>query len=143
MDTNLKWDEIKEGFDKYVSIAEEKLPIGALNPVRDAMNKFEEKVKSNNVSEDDIDHIERGVQTALILADEVSLGGGPSVAKILFEMIQCGLMTEEDIAKSFPDSIVALVHGEQKVDEFYRRRVGVENENFRKLLMSLAACFFN
>ena len=138
MDTNLKWDEIKEGFDKYVSIAEEKLPIGALNPVRDAMNKFEEKVKSNNVSEDDIDHIERGVQTALILADEVSLGGGPSVAKILFEMIQCGLMTEEEIAKSFPDSIVALVHGEQKVDEFYRRRVGVENENFRKLLMSLA-----
>lgn len=138
MDTNLKWDEIKEGFDKYVSIAEEKLPIGALNPVRDAMNKFEEKVKSNDVSEDDIDHIERGVQTALILADEVSLGGGPSVAKILFEMIQCGLMTEEDIAKSFPDSIVALVHGEQKVDEFYRRRVGVENENFRKLLMSLA-----
>lgn len=138
MDTNLKWDEIKIGFDKYVSIAEEKLPIGALNPVRDAMNKFEEKVKSNNVSEDDIDHIERGVQTALILADEVSLGGGPSVAKILFEMIQCGLMTEEDIAKSFPDSIVALVHGEQKVDEFYRRRVGVENENFRKLLMSLA-----
>ncbi len=138
MDTNLKWDEIKKGFDKYVSIAEEKLPIGALNPVRDAMNKFEEKVKSNNVSEDDIDHIERGVQTALILADEVSLGGGPSVAKILFEMIQCGLMTEEEIAKSFPDSIVALVHGEQKVDEFYRRRVGVENENFRKLLMSLA-----
>lgn len=138
MDTNLKWDEIKKGFDKYVSIAEEKLPIGALNPVRDAMNKFEEKVKSNNVSEDDIDHIERGVQTALILADEVSLGGGPSVAKILFEMIQCGLMTDEDIAKSFPDSIVALVHGEQKVDEFYRRRVGVENENFRKLLMSLA-----
>lgn len=138
MDTNLKWDEIKEGFDKYVSIAEEKLPIGALNPVRDAMNKFEEKVKSNDVSEDDIDHIERGVQTALILADEVSLGGGPSVAKILFEMIQCELMTEEDIAKSFPDSIVALVHGEQKVDEFYRRRVGVENENFRKLLMSLA-----
>ena len=49
MDTNLKWNEIKEGFDKYVSIAEEKLPIGALNPVRDAMNKFEEKVKSNNV----------------------------------------------------------------------------------------------
>lgn len=138
MDTNLKWDEIKEGFDKYVSIAEEKLPIGALNPVYDAMNKFEEKVKSNDVSEDDIDHIERGVQTALILADEVSLGGGPSVAKILFEMIQCGLMTEEDIVKSFPDSIVALVHGEQKVDEFYRRRVGVENENFRKLLMSLA-----
>ena len=138
MDTNLKWDEIKIGFDKYVSIAEEKLPIGALNPVRDAMNKFEEKVKSNNVSEDDIDHIERGVQTALILADEVSLGGGPSVAKILFEMIQCGLITEEEIAKSVPDSIVALVHGEQKVDEFYRRRVGVENENFRKLLMSLA-----
>lgn len=138
MDTNLKWDEIKEGFDKYVSIAEEKLPIGALNPVRDAMNKFEEKVKSNDVSEDDIDHIERGVQTALILADEVSLGGGPSVAKILFEMIQCGLMTESEIANSFPDSIVGLVHGEQKVDEFYRRRVGVENENFRKLLMSLA-----
>ncbi|MEE1083799.1 MAG: RelA/SpoT family protein [Paludibacteraceae bacterium] len=138
MDTNLKWDEIKIGFDKYVSIAEEKLPIGALNPVRDAMTRFEERVKSNEVSEDDIDHIERGVQTALILADEVSLGGGPSVAKILFEMIQCGLITEEEIAKSFPDSIVALVHGEQKVDEFYRRRVGVENENFRKLLMSLA-----
>lgn len=138
MDTNLKWDEIKASFDKYVSIAEEKLPIGALNPVRDAMIVFDEKVKSNNVSEDDIDHMERGVQTALILADEVSLGGGPSVAKILFEMIQCGLMTETDIAKSFPDSIVALVHGEQKVDEFYRRRVGVENENFRKLLMSLA-----
>lgn len=138
MDTNLKWDEIKIGFDKYVSIAEEKLPIGALNPVRDAMTRFEERVKSNEVSEDDIDHIERGVQTALILADEVSLGGGPSVAKILFEMIQCGLITEEEITKSFPDSIVALVHGEQKVDEFYRRRVGVENENFRKLLMSLA-----
>lgn len=138
MDTNLKWDEIKIGFDKYVSIAEEKLPIGALNPVRDAMTRFEERVKSNEASEDDIDHIERGVQTALILADEVSLGGGPSVAKILFEMIQCGLITEEEIAKSFPDSIVALVHGEQKVDEFYRRRVGVENENFRKLLMSLA-----
>lgn len=138
MDTNLKLDEIKIGFDKYVSIAEEKLPIGALNPVRDAMTRFEERVKSNEVSEDDIDHIERGVQTALILADEVSLGGGPSVAKILFEMIQCGLITEEEIAKSFPDSIVALVHGEQKVDEFYRRRVGVENENFRKLLMSLA-----
>jgi len=138
MDTNLKWDEIKASFDKYVSIAEEKLPIGALNPVRDAMIVFDEKVKSNNVSEDDIDHMERGVQTALILADEVSLGGGPSVAKILFEMIQCGLMTEADVAKSFPDSIVALVHGEQKVDEFYRRRVGVENENFRKLLMSLA-----
>ncbi|MBR5208597.1 MAG: bifunctional (p)ppGpp synthetase/guanosine-3',5'-bis(diphosphate) 3'-pyrophosphohydrolase [Paludibacteraceae bacterium] len=102
------------------------------------MTRFEERVKSNEVSEDDIDHIERGVQTALILADEVSLGGGPSVAKILFEMIQCGLITEEEIAKSFPDSIVALVHGEQKVDEFYRRRVGVENENFRKLLMSLA-----
>ena len=138
MDTNLKWDEIKIGFDKYVSIAEEKLPIGALNPVREAMTRFEERVKSNEVSEDDIDHIERGVQTALILADEVSLGGGPSVAKILFEMIQCGLITEAEIAKTFPDSIVALVHGEQKVDEFYRRRVGVENENFRKLLMSLA-----
>lgn len=138
MDTNLKWDEIKASFDKYASIAEEKLPIGALNPVRDAMIVFDEKVKSNNVSEDDVDHMERGVQTALILADEVSLGGGPSVAKILFEMIQCGLMTEADVAKSFPDSIVALVHGEQKVDEFYRRRVGVENENFRKLLMSLA-----
>ncbi|MBQ0155883.1 MAG: bifunctional (p)ppGpp synthetase/guanosine-3',5'-bis(diphosphate) 3'-pyrophosphohydrolase [Bacteroidales bacterium] len=138
MDTNLKWDEIKTSFDKYVSIAEEKLPIGALNPVRDAMIVFDEKVKSNNVSEDDVDHMERGVQTALILADEVSLGGGPSVAKILFEMIKCGLMTEADVAKSFPDSIVALVHGEQKVDEFYRRRVGVENENFRKLLMSLA-----
>lgn len=138
MDTNLKWDEIKAGFDKYVSIAEEKLPIGALNPVCDAMNKFEEKIKSNSISEDEIDHIERGVHTALILADEVSLGGGPSVAKILFEMIQAGLTTEAEIAKSFPDSIVALVHGQQKVDEFYRRRLGVENENFRKLLMSLA-----
>lgn len=138
MDTNLKWDEIKAGFDKYVSIAEEKLPIGALNPVCEAMSRLEEKINSNNISEDEFDHIERGVQTALILADEVSLGGGPSVAKILFEMIQSGLMTEAEIAKSFPDSIIALVHGQQKVDEFYRRRLGVENENFRKLLMSLA-----
>lgn len=82
----MKWDEIKVSFDKYVSIAEEKLPIGALNPVRDAMIVFDEKVKSNNVSEDDVDHMERGVQTALILADEVSLGGGPSVALSLIHI---------------------------------------------------------
>lgn len=78
-----------------------------------------------------------GLQTAKIAVEEIGLRRDGVLAVIVYSC-NSQLMTKDEIANMFGESVSHIIHGLQKVQQLYVKSPAVESENFRNLLISFA-----
>ena len=77
-------------------------------------------------------------QVATIVADEIGLGRASIIGALLYENIEAGGLSIDEIEVAFGGQIKAICEGLSKVCELYDKHASIEGENFRKLLFTLA-----
>ena len=85
-----------------------------------------------------LDKMLKAVSTALILVEDANLGKVAVMSKIIYEAVESGFCTYEEVQAKFPQQVTVIVDGLIKAHELYRKHKFVETENFRKLLLVLA-----
>ncbi|MBQ1969592.1 MAG: bifunctional (p)ppGpp synthetase/guanosine-3',5'-bis(diphosphate) 3'-pyrophosphohydrolase, partial [Paludibacteraceae bacterium] len=85
-----------------------------------------------------LDKMLKAVSTALILVEDANLGKVAVMSKIIYEAVEAGFCTYEEVQAKFPQQVTVIVDGLIKAHELYRKHKFVETENFRKLLLVLA-----
>ncbi len=81
----------------------------------------------------------KSLRMSIIAHREVGLGQHPIVAILLYNCALKEGITIDAIREHYGDSIAMLVDGLARAYSLYEKDVAVENDNFRKLLMSIAA----
>lgn len=79
-----------------------------------------------------------GLATCSTLCSMVSPDRNMCLTVLLEPMVGSGFIAENIIAADWGDDVARLVHGRLKVADLYGRHSKVENENFRKLLLTFA-----
>lgn len=79
-----------------------------------------------------------GLQTAMIVVEEIGLRRDAVLAIMLHPSIEDGFLTIEEVRKQFGESVARILHGLQRIAELYKKNPVVESENFRNLLLSFA-----
>jgi len=89
-----------------------------------------------------------GLQTALLVVDEIGLKRDAVVAILLDPSIEAGVLTIDEAGTQYGISVARILHGLQRIEELYKRNpvissersnfVRSQGENFRNLLLSFA-----
>ena len=79
-----------------------------------------------------------GLQTALIMVDEIGLKRDSVVAVLLHPSVAEGHLTVADVETKYGESVARILHGLMRIQELYKKNPVVESENFRNLLLSFA-----
>ena len=79
-----------------------------------------------------------GLQTALIVVEEIGLRRDAVLAIMLHPSVEDGFLTIDDVRQQFGESVARILHGLQRIAELYKKNPVVESENFRNLLLSFA-----
>ena len=79
-----------------------------------------------------------GLQTALIVVEEIGLRRDAVLAIMLHPSVEDGFLTIDDVRQQFGESVARILHGLQRIAELYKKDPVVESENFRNLLLSFA-----
>ena len=85
-----------------------------------------------------LEALAKSMRTAMIAHREISLGHHSIEAILLYTLIYKTGTPISYVAENYGDTTAMLVEGLTKVYDLYNRRVAVESENFRKLLISFA-----
>ena len=80
----------------------------------------------------------RGMQTALILSEDIGLKRASVLSVLLLPSVQKGQLEIAEVEKEFGSDVGGILHGLIKTGELYAKNASVETENFRKLLLSFA-----
>ncbi|MBI9068999.1 MAG: bifunctional (p)ppGpp synthetase/guanosine-3',5'-bis(diphosphate) 3'-pyrophosphohydrolase [Salinivirgaceae bacterium] len=78
------------------------------------------------------------IAVAKICTDEIGLGTKSIVSALLHDVVEDTDMTVEDIELQFGDKISSIVDGLTKISGVFLNRSGMQAENFRKILMTMA-----
>lgn len=78
------------------------------------------------------------IAVAKIATDEIGLGTKSIVSSLLHDVVEDTDMTIEDIELQFGEKIALLVDGLTKISGVFINRSGLQAENFRKILMTMA-----
>ena len=79
-----------------------------------------------------------GLQTAMIVVNEIGLKRDAVIAILLHPSIADGFTTIDDVRRDFGDSVAHILNGLLRIAELYAKNPVVESENFRNLLLSFA-----
>ena len=85
-----------------------------------------------------INPVIRTLNTAVLLHDNIALDRNMTIAVLTYNLCRNGFITEAELASSFGDDVAKLVHGLIKISQLYKKQAAVEDENFRKLLVTFA-----
>ncbi len=85
-----------------------------------------------------LDALAKSMRTAMIAHREISLGHHSIEAILLYTLIYKTSTPIAYVEENYGKTTALLVEGLTKVYDLYNRRVAVESENFRKLLISFA-----
>jgi len=79
-----------------------------------------------------------GLETALLVADEIGLRRDAVLAILLRPVTDAGMLTIDDVTATFGPSVGQILHGLRRIQELYKKNPVIESENFRNLLLSFA-----
>lgn len=79
-----------------------------------------------------------GLQTAMIVVEEIGLRRDAVMAIMLHPSVEDGFITIEGVKAQFGESVARILHGLQRIAELYKKNPVIESENFRNLLLSFA-----
>lgn len=135
MEKEEKKKELVSKFRQVLETAEDKFSPEEIKKLRSIFQNTE-RVES---PESALDSMLRAVSTALILEQEVNLGKQVVVAKIMFEAIRSGFITQEEANKQTDELTAKLIDGLVKTEELSNQHnTSFESDNFRQLLLALA-----
>lgn len=80
----------------------------------------------------------RTLHTAELLHDNISPDVSMTTAVLIYNLCRNGYITEQQVVESFGDDVGKLVHGLIKISQLYKKQAAVEDENFRKLVVTFA-----
>ncbi|KAA6313045.1 GTP pyrophosphokinase, partial [termite gut metagenome] len=108
--------------------------------IRKVKKHLIEAVKHHNLSRNSfgMNPIIRGLETVLILSEEMSMKGGGLTGTMLNEIVKCNILSLESVRTEFGDDVAGIIKGLVKTSELYAKSAAVESENFRNLLFSFA-----
>ncbi|KAA6324328.1 GTP pyrophosphokinase [termite gut metagenome] len=108
--------------------------------IRKVKKHLIEAVKRHNLSRNSfgMNPIIRGLETVLILSEEMSMKGGGLTGTMLNEIVKCNILSLESVRTEFGDDVAGIIKGLVKTSELYAKSAAVESENFRNLLFSFA-----
>ena len=107
----------------------------------DKMKMHLKKIVDDNVIHRDVfglNPILFGLQTAMIVVEEIGLRRDAVMAIMLNPSVEDGLITVEEVKSQFGESVALILHGLQRIAELYKKNPVIESENFRNLLLSFA-----
>jgi len=78
------------------------------------------------------------MQTALIVSDEIGMKGSTLISIMLQNVVECGVLSVEDVKNLFGEDVETIVNGLIKTYQLYSKTPTVESENFHSLLISFA-----
>lgn len=85
-----------------------------------------------------INPVIRTLRTAELLHDNIAPDRNMTIAILVYNLCRLGHVSEKEITEMFGDDVARLVHGLIKISKIYKKQSAVEDENFRKLLVTLA-----
>lgn len=135
MEKEEKKKELVSKFRQVLEVAEDKFTPEEIKDLRSVFQHTE------NVESEDhaLDCMLRAVSTALILEQEVNLGKQVVIAKILFEAVRGGFISQNDAVKRADELSAKLLDGLVKTEELSNQHnTSFESDNFRQLLLALA-----
>jgi guanosine-3',5'-bis(diphosphate) 3'-pyrophosphohydrolase len=131
-----KRKELVTKFRQILELADDKFSPDEVKKLRDIFRQNTAKVGSE---EHAVDCMLRAVSTALILEREVNLGKPVVMAKVIFEAIRSGFISENDIAAYADPVTEKLVSGLVKTENLSSHAdTAFDTDNFRQLLLALA-----
>ena len=85
-----------------------------------------------------INPVIRTMRTAELVHDNIAPDRSMTIAVLVYNLCRNGYVTELQIADWFGGDVAKLVHGLIKISQLYKKQAAVEDENFRKLLVTFA-----
>ncbi|MGM9697849.1 MAG: RelA/SpoT family protein [Prevotella sp.] len=79
-----------------------------------------------------------GLQTAMIVVEEIGLRRDAVLAIMLHPSVEDGFITVDEVRSQFGESVARILHGLQRIADLYKKNPVIESENFRNLLLSFA-----
>lgn len=80
----------------------------------------------------------RTLRTAELIHDFIAPDRSMTIAVLIYNLCRNGHITEKEIGEWFGSDVTKLVHGLIKISQLYKKQAAVEDENFRKLLVTFA-----
>lgn len=78
------------------------------------------------------------IEVALVVVNELGLSRVAVVGALLYDAILEGSVSNEEVEKIFGKQVALITRGLVKVGELYNKNTSIENDNFRKLLLTFA-----
>ena len=85
-----------------------------------------------------INPVIRTLRTAELLHEHIAPDRNMTIAILVYHLCRLGHVSEKEISDMFGDDVAKLVHGLIKISKIYKKQSAVEDDNFRKLLITLA-----
>ncbi len=86
-------------------------------------------------------YIYHPIEVAKIVANEIGLGHTSIACALLHDVIEDSEYTYEDLKKLFGENIADIVKGLTKISVINNQNISVQNENYKKLLLTLSEDF--
>jgi len=78
------------------------------------------------------------LEVAYIVVSEIGLGRTAVICALLYDAVQEKAISPDEIEALFGHQVAGIINGLVKVAELYSRNTSIQNENFRKLLLTFA-----
>ena len=132
MNSELDKKDFLRVYRDFMSVEGRKIDAKYLSRLKDDIRRF--------TSEYDVtlDALAKSMRTAMIAHREISLGHHSIEAILLYTLIYKTGTPIAYVEERYGETTAELVEGMMKVYDLYSRKVAVESENFRKLLISFA-----
>ena len=78
------------------------------------------------------------IEVALVVVNELGLSRTAVIGALLYDVVLKGRIDSLNVEEVFGSQVAQITRGLVKVGELYNRNTSIENENFRKLLLTFA-----
>ena len=104
----------------------------------DHKKAIKEFVRTHANADIDTEQYSKALRSAMIAHREVGLGRQAITAILLYRSLPSWDQTPEELNKLFETDTISILQGLVKASDLYKRHLAIENENFRKLLLTIA-----
>ncbi|MBR8534533.1 bifunctional (p)ppGpp synthetase/guanosine-3',5'-bis(diphosphate) 3'-pyrophosphohydrolase [Carboxylicivirga sediminis] len=78
------------------------------------------------------------IEVALVVVNELGLSRIAVIGALLYDAVLNGAVTSDEVESTFGKQVALITRGLVKVGELYNKNTSIENDNFRKLLLTFA-----
>lgn len=112
----------------------------SITDVRRLFSSIKEGVEHGGYKRDKygINPVIRTLHTAELIHDNIAPDRNMTIAVLMYNLCRNGHITEKQVGEWFGVDVAKLVHGLIKISQLYQKQAAVNDENFRKLLVTFA-----